>query len=244
MARIDSLPAGPYNERVATEFESAESLRALTRGMGADLFGVADITAVRREFLLKAETRDRFDRAVVLGKRLIAGVLDDLQDSPTALYLHHYRQVNFLLDRAALSAAGFIQERGYDALPIAASQIVDWVSQKAHVSHKKVGALAGLGWLGRNNLLVHPEFGARFRLVTVLTDMPLTAGAPLAGGDCGECRRCVTACPAQAIKESSAEFDHQACFEKLKDFRRRGLVSQFICGVCVKACRGGQTRGR
>lgn len=226
------------------EFESAEGLRALARGMGLELFGVADTTAVRPEFLLQPETRDRFDRALVLGRRLIAGVLDDLHDSPTALYLHHYRQVNFLLDRAALAAAGFIQERGYGALPIAASQIVDWDNQKAHVSHKKVGALAGLGWLGRNNLLVHPEFGAQFRLVTVLTDMPLTAGAPLTGRDCGDCRRCLAACPAQAIKESPEEFDHRGCFAQLQDFRRRGLVSQFICGLCVKACRGALSLGR
>jgi len=162
-----------------------------------------------------------------------------VQDYPTALYLHHYRQVNFLLDRAALLTAGFIQDRGFQALPIAASQIIDWDNQKAHVSHKKVGELAGLGWLGRNNLLIHPEFGSQIRLVTILTDMPLAAGAPL-DTDCGECRRCAAACPAHAIKDAKDEFDHRACFEQLKEFRRRGLVGQFICGVCVKACPGGQ----
>jgi len=229
---------------VAPEFDLAEGLRALTRGVGVDLFGVADITSVRQAFLLEPATRERFDRALVLGKRLSSSVLDDLRDGPTALYLHHYRQVNFLLDRAALLAAGFIQERGHHALPIAASQIVDWNNQKAHVSHKKLGALAGLGWLGRNNLLVHAEFGAQFRLVTVLTDLPLTAGVPLAGADCGECRRCVDSCPAQAIKESSEEFDHRACFAQLQEFRRRGLVSQYICGLCVRACRERPARGR
>jgi hypothetical protein len=35
-----------------------------------------------------------------------------------------------------------------------------------------------------------------------------------------------------------AEFDHRACFEKLDEFRRIRLVSQHICGLCVKACRG------
>jgi epoxyqueuosine reductase len=220
---------------VPASIDSTESLRGFIRTTGIDLFAVADITSVRDEFLLERSVRDQFNLAVSLGKRLLSSVLDDLQDSPTALYMHHYRQVNFLLDRAALQTAGFIQDLGYRALPIAASQIIDWDSQRAHVSHKKVGELAGLGWLGRNNLLVHPEFGSQFRLVTILTDMPLAAGAPLAM-DCGECRRCVSVCPALAIKNARDEFDHQACFDKLKEFRRRGVVGQYICGVCVKAC--------
>jgi epoxyqueuosine reductase len=155
--------------------------------------------------------------------------------------MHHYRQINYFLDRAALLTACFIQERGYRALSIAASQIIDWERQRAHVPHKKIGQLAGLGWLGRSNLLVNPGCGAQFRLVTVLTDMPLKADAPLAD-DCGECERCRSSCPAAAIGETREAFDHQACFEKLKEFRRSGLVSQYICGVCVKACRGGARR--
>jgi epoxyqueuosine reductase QueG len=123
------------------------------------------------------------------------------------------------------------------ALPIPASQIIDWERQQAHLSHKKIGRLAGLGWIGRNNLLVNPEFGAQFRLVTVLTNMPLKPDKPLES-DCGECRRCLSCCPAAAIKEKQEDFDHKACFNKLKEFRRSGIVSQFICGVCVKACRG------
>jgi epoxyqueuosine reductase len=224
---------------VPADVDLAESLRAFVLATGVDLFGVADITSVRDEFLIERDTRDRFDRALSLGKRLLFSVLDDIRDRPTALYMHHYRQVNFLLDRAALLTAGFIQERGYGALPIAASQIIDWDNQKAHVSHKRAGELAGLGWLGRSNLLVHPEFGSQFRLVTILTDMPIVAASPLEM-DCGACRRCITVCPAHAIKDTRDEFDHRACFEKLKEFRRRGLVGQFICGVCVKACPGGQ----
>ncbi len=219
------------------DVDIAQGLRAFVRGQGIDLFGVADISSVRDQFLLEPGLKSRFNRAIALGKRLLSAVLDELQDSPTALYMHHYRQVNFLLDRAALLTAGLIEDRGFHALPVAASQIIDWDNQKAHVSHKKVGELAGLGWLGRNNLLVNPEFGSRFRLVTILTDVPLEGGAPLAM-DCGECQRCISSCPALAIKETSEAFDHRACFEKLKEFRRRGLVGQFICGVCVKNCRG------
>jgi epoxyqueuosine reductase QueG len=109
------------------------------------------------------------------------------------------------------------------------------------VSHKHVGRAAGLGWFGRNNLLVNPGLGARFRLVTILTDMPLEPARPLDDG-CTTCRACAAVCPAGAIKESRDEFDHRACFEKLKEFQKLRLVSQLICGVCVKACRPRRNR--
>ena len=122
-------------------------------------------------------------------------------------------------------------------MPIPASQLLDWKKHIGHLSHKHVGVQAGLGWIGRNNLLVSPELGSRFRLVTILTDMPLEPDLPLSS-DCDLCKNCLPTCPAKAIKETQAEFDHMACYEKLEEFRRSGVVSQHICGVCVKACSG------
>jgi epoxyqueuosine reductase QueG len=205
--------------------------------LGLDLFGVADIRSIRDSFLLPPRLVSRYDYGISLGKEVLLSVLDDLEDAPTMLYFHHYRQLNAFLDRAALQISSFITARGYLALPIAASQVIDWKNQKAHLSHKKVGELAGLGWIGRNNLLVNPHLGSRFRLVTVLTDLPLKTDKPLPFG-CGDCHRCQAVCPVQAIKDSPAEFDHLICFEKLKEFRNRGLVGQYICGLCVKACYG------
>ena len=217
--------------------KSGRELKAFALGLGFDLLGVADVTAMRGEFLLEPATRDRFPLAVSLGKRLSDGVLEDIDDRPTALYFHHYRQANNFLDRGAFLVADFIQKACFRALPAAASQIVDWEGQRAHLSHKHVGRAAGLGWFGRNNLLVNPALGSRFRLVTVLTDMPLMPAVPL-DRDCGACRACAAACPAGAIKETREAFDHRACYETLKEFRKKGYTTQFICGICVRDCRG------
>ena len=224
-------------EKSADKTANRRRLQTLAMGAGFDLCGVAEVTGLRSAFLLEPRTRNRFDFAISLGKRLNDAVLDDIDGQPTPLYFHHYRQTNAFLDRGALLLADHIQRAGFAALPIAASQIIDWEKQRAHVSHKHVGRAAGLGWFGRNNLLVNPVLGARFRLVTVLTDMPLEPNAPL-DGNCGVCRACLATCPAGAIKDRREDFDHLACFEKLKEFQRLRLVSQFICGVCVKACRG------
>jgi epoxyqueuosine reductase len=214
-----------------------QALKAKALELGFDLFGVADVTELRADFLIEPKTRDRFPLAISLGKGLNDPVLDDIVDHPTPLYFHHYRQTNAFLDRGALLLADHVQKMGFAALPIAASQIIDWEGQRAHVSHKHVGRAAGLGWFGRNNLLVSPELGSRLRLVTVLTNAPLEPDKPLGDG-CMTCRACIATCPAGAIKERRDDFDHKGCFEKLREFQKLRLVSQFICGVCVKACKG------
>ena len=218
-----------------TQKQNYENLRQLAFKHHLSLFGVADITEIKDDFYLSKEVIKQYNRAISLGKRLLDSVIEDIKDRPTHLYFHHYRQLNFFLDRAAFLLSSHIQNEGFQALPIPASQTIDWEKQRGHLSHKKIGYLAGLGWMGRNNLLINPKLGARFRLVTILTNMPLVIDSPLAE-DCGNCRKCLPVCPGQAIKEDRRNFDHWACFEKLKEFRKSGIVGQYICGICIKAC--------
>lgn len=213
------------------------NLKKFSEFLGTDLFGVADIRAIKKDFLLSPKVLESLDKAACLGVRLSETILEEIDTQPTRLYFHHYRTVNAFLDQAALKVAHYIQNKGFCALPIPASQIVDWENQRAHLSHKKIGFLAGLGWIGRNNLLVNKKLGSQFRLVTILTDMPLKTDEPTKE-DCRACRLCVQACPAQAIGESAEVFEFQKCFAKLKEFQKQRLVDQYICGVCVKACKG------
>jgi len=205
---------------------------------GISLFGVADIRPFKKDSMcISRQIIDSFDSGISLAARLSDAILDEIEDKPTQLYFHHYRQANFFLDRVAFGLVQFIQELGYNALPIPASQIIDWENQRGHLPHKKVAIEAGLGWMGRNNLLVNPAYGARIRLVTVLTNLPLKHDRPIEG-DCGDCRRCLAVCPAGAIKERQEDFEHLRCFEQLRLFRKRDNIAQYICGVCVKACKG------
>lgn len=217
--------------------ENYAELRKLAQNMGACLFGVADVNLIKDEFLLPSSLTKHLHRGICLAAPVSGEVLDDIQDRPTPLYYHHYRQLNFFLDRMALKLSLFLQRQGCRALPIPASQIIDWQEQRGHLSHKKIAQKAGLGWIGRNNLLVNPKFGARIRLVTILTNMPLWCDEPI-GHDCGNCRECISSCPAQAIKESPGGFDHPGCFEQLRLFQKKGYAAQHICGICVKACPG------
>jgi len=213
------------------------TLKKFCQGQGADLFGVADIRQIKKEFMLSEGALKQLDKAVCLGVRLSRQILEDINAQPTRLYFHHYRAVNSFLDQVALRLSNYIQKKGFLSLPIPASQIVDWQNQKAHLSHKKIGYLAGLGWIGRNNLLVNAGLGSQFRLVCILTNMPLKIDKPTPR-DCRDCQLCMEICPAGAIRESHLDFDHIRCFEQLKQFQRQKLVDQYICGICVKVCKG------
>ncbi len=206
--------------------------------LGVDTFGVADMSFYGDEITGIGDlTSKELPFAVSFGIVLSVGVLETLKDGPTQLYLHHYRQLNYRLDMIGYFLGRSIEREGFRAIPFAASQVVDWQRQRGHINHKKIGVMAGQGWIGRNNLLVHPVFGSQVRYNTVLTDMPLGAAREL-DQDCGGCRACVEACPAGAIKMERSEFDHHGCYDMLNRFRKERNIGHHICGVCVKICRG------
>ena len=219
-------------------FENNSMIEALCRQWGCSLSGVADLRGFpREEIFLSSGIMDRHPYAISVGYHLSDAILDDIEDRPTPLYFQHYQRVNILLDTLGLILTNAIQGLGFQAVPIPASQLVDWVSQRGHLSHKHVAQAAGIGWIGRNNLLVNERHGARIRLLTVLTDIPLRSSSPSIQ-DCGSCRACIPLCPAGAIKDRREDFDHIRCYEQLKIFSKTLRFSHHICGVCVRACRG------
>jgi epoxyqueuosine reductase len=203
-----------------------------------DVFGIGDMSAYDKELLgLDSSTVDRLPFAVSIGLVLSKAVLDTVADGPNPLYLHHYRQLNYRLDMIGYLLSREIEKKGYKALPFAASQVIDWKNQLGHISHKHIAVVSGVGWIGRNNLLIHPVYGAHVRYNTILTDMPLTAKAPLSR-DCGECRACIDRCPAEAIKDTQSLFDHQGCYNMLTQFKNKRNLGHHICGICIEACKG------
>ena len=72
----------------------------------------------------------------------------------------------------------------------------------APILEKQYAVEAGLGWIGRQSLLVTPEYGSYVLLGELVLDCKVDVyDEPLAAVGCGECRRCVDACPAGAIVE-------------------------------------------
>jgi epoxyqueuosine reductase QueG len=213
-----------------------DRLKDLTLSSGAAVFGVCESEDLRSHYdALPLDQTEGLSYGITIGAPVSAAVLRGCIIGPTRHYLHNYRMVNWLLDQTAAKVAVAIQTAGFNAMPIPASQIVDWEAQTAHLSHKMLAIRSGIGWIGRNNLLVHPDYGSKIRIATILTDMPLKTDSPLER-DCGACKKCIEICPVNAIKESHREWNKAACLDKLKYFAKAHNVGQYICGLCVKVC--------
>lgn len=236
----------------ASKLDSA-GLKRRARGWGASLVGIADLERLAGIETEPADLLSGFSRAVSLAVRLSDPVLDQITTQPTPLYSQHYQKVNALLDELALRASLAIQKAGGRALPLPASQVLDSSRLTSYISHKAVAVAAGIGWQGKSLLAVSPQFGPRIRLVTVLTDLPLTPDAPLKNR-CGGCTACADACPAAAIRgvnttshydsrEEALHFDR--CRNKiLNEFAKLPNIGGAICGVCVSVCPFGKAAGR
>jgi epoxyqueuosine reductase QueG len=137
-----------------------DELKNIVLASGPSAFGVCAIEELRPHFdALPMDQTEGLSHAISIGAPVSAAVLKGCIIGPTRHYLHNYRMTNWTLDLTAAKLSIAIQNRGFSALPIPASQIVDWENQTAHLSHKMVAIRAGMGWIGRNNLLVHPEYG-------------------------------------------------------------------------------------
>ena len=215
-----------------------EKLKAAALAEGTSLFGVADVSSIKDGFMVEPKSVLKgLDYGISIGVRLAGKVVETIIDEPTKIYAFHYKRVNSLLDEIALKLSNHIQKSGYSALPVPASLVEDWGLMRGAVSHKDIGRLAGLGFIGRSGLLVNPEYGAGVRYTTVLTDMPLKTDKPV-DVVCGECAACVAACPAKAIKKDAKDLDLKACRELLKTFAGKAGIGHSICGICVKSCKG------
>ena len=78
------------------------ALKEWALAQGVALFGAAHVASRGGQTVsLSATPANAFTSGIVLGVRLLDAVLEDIDDRPTELYLHHYRQANFFLDRIA-----------------------------------------------------------------------------------------------------------------------------------------------
>jgi epoxyqueuosine reductase QueG len=209
-------------------------LKNLATQLGADLFGVAERIRLDKYIAdeIKTETA-KLPFVISIGVRLQTAALDTLVDRPNHIYKTHYRQANSLLDLISFRLSKHMQNCGHRAIPIAASYILDWQKQNSHVSHRHAALEAGLGFWGRNNLLVHPQYGAAVRLTSIFTNMPLAVDQPIPN-DCRDCVACMEACPADAI--DGDKFDFERCYSQVREFAKQNNYNLYLCGLCVKAC--------
>lgn len=160
----------------------SEEIKALARGEGVDFVGVApadcvETTVIRRgprNVLPKAQS------VVVFAKRMLTGSIESpSKEVSTSQNLALYQE----LDRITFVLGCFFEQRGYRAATIPPYIPVEMTAETkgfvGAVSLRHVAQAAGLGVLGKNNLLLTPHLGPRVRLGAVVTTARLDPDKPM-----------------------------------------------------------------
>ncbi len=118
------------------------------------------------------------------------------------------------------------------------------VVDTAPLLEREFAQLAGLGWIGKNTLLLSREYGSWLFLAALLTTETLQYDGPVTEGRCGTCRACLDACPTGALVDSH-QLDARRCISYLTIELRSPVPSEFRepmgpwlfgCDVCQEAC--------
>lgn len=216
------------------------------------IFGFADLRGlIDKKF-------NGFCYGISIGKRLDDKIIDGIKDGPTIEYFNHYRQINNELAALTGRIQADLKSAGVESIavkPTVTRGTEEYNDEylrtlTVDISHKMVATRAGLGWIGKSDLLISKVFGPRLRLVSILLNQnPGISSVPIKKSLCGKCNLCVVKCPAQAANgklwdiniQRHEFFDAHKCREMCNELARTRLnVDARICGLCVSVCPMGE----
>ncbi len=223
--------------------ELASNIKALAGASTADLVGIAPGTEFPAEELGElGEAFGEVKSIVVLAQRIVDPIQTvRFRTAPT--YRESRVSTSFadaMLRDACWRAAQKLEAAGWRAA-IPTNLRYGAPDPRHGISYKKAAVLAGFGVFGRNQLVIHPEWGPWLMLRTVITDAPLPVDAPISSSPCDGCSRCIDACPSSALSETG--IDREVCGRAV-GYRstyssavvRLSPHGQINCEECLRAC--------
>jgi len=216
-----------------------DKMKEFVLSKDADLVGIASVSRFDgapdghkpEDILPDAKT------VIVCAKRFPNSVV---MEGPATSYQDMMTILDNQLDLIAYEMAIYIEKQGGVAIPVPSDEpYYDWDPDKIHgrgdLSHKHAAQAAGLGRLGKNSLLITPEFGNRVHLVSVVTNLNLQPDPLVEDELCpSKCIICIESCPVKAIADEE-QVNQRVCrshsFVKLA----KGQIIE-SCRECRKVC--------
>lgn len=222
----------------STNVIDSELFKKHIQSMGASVVDFGDVsTGLAPEF-------SHMPRAISLGIKH-PSVEEDIEC--VNFYPHLYISIDKRLQKIQKKIGKALRQSGWKALCIPPdSHRIDgsFISRLFPLfPHKTAATCAGLGWVGKSGLLISRDYGPRMSWATILTDATLEVNPnPITSSQCGECRRCIKACPAGAItgkhwkrlEKYESMIDTEKCSAYLQ--KNNEKYGQFVCGICILAC--------
>jgi epoxyqueuosine reductase QueG len=202
----------------------ATSIKEMIRSEGIELVGIADAG----KLILASPPRPATDLMPTARSVIVMAVphsLGAVHAPDIRMWTRNKMQTSRLLDQTAEKVGRFLEKEGHLTLPVSADKPVeihklDPLTGKrmphtrtvGHISLKHAAVSAGMGQIGRSNLLLTPEFGPHQRLGGIITELPLEADPFREWDLCIQgCTRCEDACPVKALADGS--YDADPCFD-------------------------------
>ena len=200
----------------------AATVKHWIRAAGIDLVGIANAQNLILAYPPRPATALMPSaRSVIV--MAVAHSLGAAYSPDIMLWTRNKMQTSRLLDETAEKIGRLLEQAGFLSLPISADKPVEifkydpatgkkfrQTRTAAFLSLKHAAVTCGLGEIGRNNLLLTPEYGPHQRLCAIVTEAPLEADSVRKLSLCDNCGRCREACPSGALKKDG--YDVDPCF--------------------------------
>jgi epoxyqueuosine reductase len=210
-----------------------EELRNKIMKLGADLCGFGSVERMNsapegfkaRDVLPESKTVISFAIAFPVGA---------LKSTSPHPYTCIRNSISDKLNGISWDVCLLLEKEGYLAIPIPVVEAVfdeKTGRYRSIISIKHAAQAAGIGSIGRNSLLITPEYGSLVWLGAVLTDADMESD-PLLEDLCTNCDLCVKACPVNALEKE--ELDQRKCSEYC--FGEVGGIGAIKCHACRDVC--------
>jgi len=217
-----------------------EELTALLKKEGCPVVGFADVSC------LPAQARLSFGKGVLIALPFTREAMLENKNGQPRRYLDEHGPMTRHLHYLKNITVEFLKSRGYEALGETPASIIDDDTLRSPLPQKTVATLAGVGWIGKNAMLVTEAFGSALRMTVALTNAPLECGTPVTRSRCAPgCTACAEICPGKAPLgglwepgvDRDAFFDAHACAAAARA-RGKELLGRWaaLCGLCVSNC--------